>query len=584
MFWKNLSLNWKITGIMGVLLGIIIVISSMSLYNLRTLDKEVKKIEDAAAINSLILARELDHWRWISALQRYSYDDNVKILDVQEDPHQCGFGKWYYGQQRADAEKFSAAIIEPLHLIEEYHSALHESATLIKRAKESGNTAEALRIFETVSLQNMQKVQKLLSQVSETMEENKAKSLLLFDQHASRTFKITTGIVIFSVLLAIFMGKLIMLGITDPVLKIVKYVGNVSGGALDAQLSVANRDELGQLADDLKAMVAKIVSMMRITEEKGKEAERNAINAERASQEAQLAKEAAEHKTEGMQQVAVRLEDIVLHTRKAAGKMANMIQTTTSGMKTQRQHAEETALGMEQMSAAVHDVAYNAVSASESAGETKKNAEQGACVVTDTISAINEVSDKANLIAESMAALDAHAKNIGQVMNVIRDIADQTNLLALNAAIEAARAGTAGRGFAIVADEVRKLAEKTMQATHEVAVVIKTIQDSASANLRSVEEAANAVDKSMRLARSAGDSLRAIVAIAEVNAEKVQAIASASEEQSASGALINQRTTEVSRVATHNTELMEEADRAVFELDGLIRKIVPLVEELREAH
>jgi len=252
-------------------------------------------------------------------------------------------------------------------------------------------------------------------------------------------------------------------------------------------------------------------------------------------------------------------------------------------MKLQQQHASETASGMEHMSAAVHDVARNALSASESAGETKKNAEQGARIVTDTIAAIHEVSDQAKLIAESMAALDGQAKNIGQVMDVISDIADQTNLLALNAAIEAARAGDAGRGFAVVADEVRKLAEKTMNATHEVGAVIKAIQDSASSNLRSVGEAVSAADKSTQLAQSAGDSLHSIVAIAEVNAGKVQAIASASEEQSSSGALISQRTAEVSRVATHNAELMVEADQAVVELEGLIHQIASIVEEL-EAH
>ncbi|MDR2695560.1 MAG: methyl-accepting chemotaxis protein [Deltaproteobacteria bacterium] len=160
-------------------------------------------------------------------------------------------------------------------------------------------------------------------------------------------------------------------------------------------------------------------------------------------------------------------------------------------------------------------------------------------------------------------------------------MADQTNLLALNAAIEAARAGDAGRGFAVVADEVRKLAEKTMLATHEVAAVIKAIQDSAEANLRAVEGAANTADKSTQLAQTAGASLHAIVAIADVNAEQAQAIATASEEQAVSGSLIHERTAEVSRVATHNAELMMEANRAVVSLEELIRRIVAVVGELR---
>ena len=584
MFWSNLRLNRKIAVIMGVLLCTVLSMSTVSIVSLRDISQEIRQVEFTSEINAIVLAREIDHWRWIAALQRYAYDDSVKTLEIQEDPHQCGFGKWYYGPQRAEVEAVSPAVIAPLRAIEEAHNALHASAAAIKQHKTAGDIAKAKADFEQITMRNMQAVQKALSQISTAVNDTRTKSIHAFEDHVASAFTIAIGVAIFASLLAFFMGIVIARSVTAPILKIARYVEGVSGGDLDASLTMTHKDELGHLADNLNNMVTQIVSMMRETEEKSKEAERQALAAQQAHKEAHDAKEEAERaKVEGMHQAAVRLEDIVAQTKMTAARMAEMIQTTASGMQTQQQHAESTAEGMEQMSSAVHEVARNALAASESAAETKKNAEQGARIVADTITAIHQVSDQAQLIAESMAALDGQAKNIGQVMNVISDIADQTNLLALNAAIEAARAGDAGRGFAVVADEVRKLAEKTMQATHEVAAVIKAIQDSASTNLHAVGEAVGAADKSTQLAQSAGASLQSIVTIADLNAEKVHAIASASEEQSVAGEMISQRTAEVSRVTTQNVELMVEADQGVVELGGLVQRIVSLVEDLRTA-
>jgi methyl-accepting chemotaxis protein len=150
--------------------------------------------------------------------------------------------------------------------------------------------------------------------------------------------------------------------------------------------------------------------------------------------------------------------------------------------------------------------------------------------------------------------LGQRSTEIGDVIQVINSIAEQTNLLALNAAIEAARAGEQGRGFAVVADEVRHLAERTTQATQEVAKSIGGIQSDTTAVIASIDQGIEQALKSVDLANKAGDSLEIIMEGTENIEAMITSIAAACEEQSATTIEISR---DVVAISTSSSEILE---------------------------
>ena len=127
------------------------------------------------------------------------------------------------------------------------------------------------------------------------------------------------------------------------------------------------------------------------------------------------------------------------------------------------------------VSTQLSDHAESTVAKSDSAIES---AHKGKEIVNVTIASIEELADEIDTSVQAIKKLDTEADSIASILEVIKSIADQTNLLALNAAIEAARAGEYGRGFSVVADEVRNLAQRTQTSTEEIQLTIETLKKS----------------------------------------------------------------------------------------------------------
>ncbi|WP_371319495.1 methyl-accepting chemotaxis protein [Pseudomonas sp. PDM28] len=204
---------------------------------------------------------------------------------------------------------------------------------------------------------------------------------------------------------------------------------------------------------------------------------------------------------------------------------------TSSSLQLQGLEIAQAAAAVNQMTAAIDEVARNAVSTSEASRVSEQTAQRGREQVQETVSSIGALADGMTDTSERIGQLAKGVQEISSVLDVIRSIAEQTNLLALNAAIEAARAGDAGRGFAVVADEVRALAHRTQLSTQEIEQMIGNIRLDTVQAVNAMHSSRHLVHSTLEVAQRSGEALEEIAcSISQIN-ERNLLIASATEEQ-----------------------------------------------------
>jgi len=265
----------------------------------------------------------------------------------------------------------------------------------------------------------------------------------------------------------------------------------------------------------------------------------------------------------------------------AATQIAASAEQMAGTLKHQEDSASQVAAAVAEMSASIAEVADKSGGAAQSAQSAGSQANQGGDVVTKTVNEMVEIKQEVNAAAAQVGELAAKADSIGQVLSVISDIADQTNLLALNAAIEAARAGEHGRGFAVVADEVRKLAERTQQATQEVARSVNAIQEGTKGAVEKIQGCTERVGRGSELAKNAGEALKQIVSGSNDVRVAIESISAAAQQQSTASEEVSRSMEQIRSGTRESSEAAQQASQAASALSQQSERLREIVNRFR---
>ena len=241
--------------------------------------------------------------------------------------------------------------------------------------------------------------------------------------------------------------------------------------------------------------------------------------------------------------------------------------------KRQSQEIQDAGHSVLAMASSMTRVSGEADQSAQVARQSLAAAGKGTLAVQDSIKGMNEIREQIQETSKRIKRLGESSQEIGEIVELISDITEQTNVLALNAAIQAASAGDAGRGFTVVAEEVQRLAERSGEATKQIAAIVKTIQTDTQGAVSAMEESTRGVVEGAKLSDAAGQALAEIGDVSQSLAELIEKISHATRDQADAATGVAGKMQDILRVTEQTTAGTQKTASAVGELAGLATEL-----------
>ncbi len=355
-----------------------------------------------------------------------------------------------------------------------------------------------------------------------------------------------TSMALMIIAMAVAMS-IIKYGVIDPVNKIQSTVNRVREGDVEARSNLDSRDELGQLASVLDALLDEKEQALTVKEQENKALNGSIIeliqNVFRISQRdltirVPVAEDVTGAIADSINQLAESIESVLHEVNAVSGRVnsasiqvKSQSETVLSYASREQEEIIETLRGLESAVKAMELISKLAMLSNTASKRAIKSSETAMESVSQTINSINKIRQTIHEAEKRIKRLGERSQEIGGIVSLINNISERTHVLSLNASMHAASAGEAGRGLMVVVDEVQRLAENSREATAEIESLVNNIQLETADTINVMNAVISDVVEGTRLAEEAGERMGETRATTQTLVESVMRIAQNSVKQ-----------------------------------------------------